>query len=145
METSIKPVRISGQLFWSRWMGEFNTEYAPENKRYECVIANISPKDAAALKTLGIKIKNSEKKPEQGNYIVAKSLYLFNPVDEEGNGITTPVKDFGNGTECIALISSYKHKLSAAHGNAPSIKKLIVTKVKAYVPKVEEEEEEFAL
>ena len=141
METSIKPVRIVGQLFWSRWMGEFNTAFNEDNDRYECTVCNISDKDAAALKTLGIKIKNKE---AQGNYIVAKSKYLFNPVDDEGNIVATPVKDFGNGTECVALVQSYAHKLSAKHGNAPTIKKLIVTKVKDYVPK-EEEEEEFAL
>lgn len=142
METSIKPVRISGQLFWSRWMGEFNTAFDEENNRYECTICNISDKDAAELKkTLGIKIKNKE---SQGNFIIAKSKFLFNPVDADGNIITTPVKDFGNGTECVAIVQSYAHKLSSKHGNAPTIKKLIVTNIKAYVPKVEEEEE-FAL
>ena len=141
METSIKPVRISGELFWSRFMGEFNTHFNEDNNRYECTIGNISDKDVKALQSLGIKVKNKE---AQGNYIVAKSKYLFNPVDDEGNIVSTPVKDFGNGTECVALVQSYAHKLSAKHGNAPTIKKLIVTNVKAYVPKVEEEEE-FAL
>lgn len=142
METSIKPVRITGQLYWSRWMGEFNPTFNEDNDRYECTICNISDKDVAALKTLGIKIKNKE---AQGNFILAKSKFLFNPVDEEGNIVATPVKDFGNGTECVALVQSYPHKLSAKHGNAPTIKKLIVTKVKAYVPKEAEEEEEFTL
>ncbi|RPJ55448.1 MAG: hypothetical protein EHM12_12200 [Dehalococcoidia bacterium] len=85
--------------------------------------------DAAveALKSLGVNVKN---KPEQGNYIVAKSKYTFDPVDEEGNKLDA--KQFGNGTEAIAIVSSYRHKLSAKFGAAPSIKKLIVTKVVKY-------------
>lgn len=138
METSIKPVRISGELFWSRFMGEFNTHFNEDNNRYECTIGNISDKDVKALQSLGIKVKNKE---AQGNYIVAKSKYLFNPVDEDGNPLTTEVKDIGNGSKCVALVTSYAHKLSAKYGNSPTIRKLLVTEILTYTPAEAEEED----
>ena len=142
MTTSIKPVRVQGQLFWSNWMGEFNTKFNEDNKKFECSIGMLSDAAAKALEDLNIKIK---KKPEQGNFIVGKSLYKFEPVDEEGNLVD--IKTIGNGTKCIALVSSYKHKMSAAHGYAPSIKKIIITELVTYNPDKElsEEEDEFIL
>ncbi len=94
--------------------------------------------DAACekLKELGINIKNKE---SMGNYIVAKSTYLFAPVDEEGNPVDIAM--MGNGTKCHAVVSSYRHKMSAKFGAAPSIKKLVVTELKVYVPEGSEEEE----
>ena len=138
METSIKPVRISGELFWSRFMGEFNTHFNEDNNRYECTIGNISDKDVKALQGLGIKIKNKE---AQGNFILAKSKFPFKLVDEEGNPITTEVKDIGNGSKCVALVTSYAHKLSAMHGKSPTIRKLIVSEILTYIPEDEEEED----
>lgn len=142
MTTSIKPVRVSGQLFWSNWMGEFNTKFNEDNKKFECSIGMLSDAAAKALEELNIKIK---KKPEQGNFIVAKSMYKFEPVDEEGNPVD--IKSIGNGTKCVALVSSYKHKMSAAHGYAPSIKKIIITELVKYNADKElsEEEDEYIL
>ena len=66
---------------------------------------------------------------------------MFNPVDEEGNPITTEVKDIGNGSKCVALVTSYAHKLSAKHGNSPTIRKLLVTDILTYTPAEAEEED----
>ena len=142
MTTSIKPVRVSGQLFWSNWMGEFNTKFNEDNKKFECSLGMLSDAAATALEDLNIKIKN---KPEQGKFIVGKSMYKFEPVDEEGNPVD--IKTIGNGTKCVALVSSYKHKMSAAHGYAPSIKKIIITELVKYNSDKElsEEEDEYIL
>ena len=142
MTTSIKPVRVSGQLFWSNWMGEFNTKFNEDNKKFECSIGMLSDAAATALEDLNIKIKN---KPEQGKFIVGKSMYKFEPVDEEGNPVD--IKSIGNGTKCVALVSSYKHKMSGQHGYAPSIKKIIITELVKYNSDKElsEEEDEYIL
>ncbi len=124
----LKPVKVVGELFWSKWMNEFNTKFNEENKKYECTIGMLSDAAAEALKGLGIKIKEKE---GMGKYIVGKSLYVFEPVDKDGNKVD--VEALGNGSKTIALITSYRHKMSAMHGAAPSIKKLIVTEVKTYV------------
>lgn len=136
----MKPVKIGGELFWSNWMHQFNTKFNEDNKKYECTIGNLSDKAAEALKELGIQIKE---KDTMGKYIVGKSLYVFEPVDEDGKPID--ISKIGNGTKATALVSSYRHKMSAKYGAAPSIKKLIVTELKVYEPPSEEPEEDDVL
>ena len=131
----MKPVKIGGELFWSNWMENFNTKFNEDNKKYECTIGNISDKAAEALKELGIQIKE---KDTMGKYIVGKSLYKFEPVDEKGNKVE--IAKIGNGTKVTALVSSYRHKMSAKYGAAPSIKMLVVTELKEYAPEPREEE-----
>jgi len=132
----LKPVKINGELFWSKWMAEFNTAFNSDNDRYECTIGNISDDDAAKLTGLGIKVKHKE---SQGNFIVAKSKYLFNPTDDSMKEVN--VADLGNGSKCVAVISAYTHRMSAKHGNAPTVKKLMITEVKTYVPPTQEDDE----
>lgn len=136
METQ-KPVKIAGELFWANWMHNFNTRFNEDNKKYEATIGNLSDKAAESLKELGIQIKE---KDTMGKYIVGKSLYVFEPVDEDGKPID--ISKIGNGTKVTALVSSYRHKMSAKYGAAPSIKKLIVTELKEYNPSGSDEPKE---
>lgn len=136
----LKPVKINGELFWSKWMVEFNTAFNTDNDRYECTIGNISDDDAAKLTGLGIKVKH---KDAMGNFIVAKSKYLFNPTDDTMKEVD--VKALGNGSKCVAVLTAYTHRMSAKHGNAPTIKKLMVTEVVTYTPPVTVEEDDDAL
>jgi hypothetical protein len=133
----MKPVKIGGELFWSNWMHNFNTKFNEDNKKYECTIGNLSDKAAEALKELGIQIKE---KDTMGKYIVGKSLYKFEPVDNDGNKVD--IERIGNGTKVTALVSSYRHKMSAKYGAAPSIKMLIVTELKEYNPEPKDSEED---
>jgi len=127
-------VTINGELFWSKWMNTFNTKFNDANTKYECTIGNISDNDAAKLVGLGIKIKN---KPEMGNYIVGKSQYVFTPFDKAGKAVS--IEEIGNGTKVVAVVSSYTHRMSDKHGNAPSIAKITVNDLVTYVPTVEAE------
>ena len=129
MSADLKPVKINGELFWSKWMTEFNTAFNTDNDRYECTIGNISDDDAAKLTGLGIKVKH---KDAMGNFIVAKSKYLFNPTDDTMKEVD--VKALGNGSKCVAVIAGYTHRASAKYGNSPTIKKLMVTEVVTYTP-----------
>ena len=122
-----KPVKVSGQLFWANWMKEFNTKFNEENQKYEATVGMLSDAACEALKGLGIVIKN---KPDMGNYIVGKSKFLFEPVDTEGNPVD--ISKIGNGTKVTALVGSYRHKMSAKFGAAPSISKIIVTDLVVY-------------
>lgn len=130
MQDTQKPVKVQGKLYWNQYMTEFNTHFNADNNKYECTLGNLSDAAVEALKGLGVNVKNNPNKPEQGNYIVAKSKFSFDPVDEDGNPMDA--KQFGNGTEAQAVISSYRHKLSAKFGASPSIKKLIITKLVKY-------------
>ncbi len=133
--SDLKPVKISGELFWNKWMAEFNKAFNDDNDRYECTIGMLSEGDVAKLTKLGIRVKY---KDAMGNYIVGKSKYLFGPVDEQGKPV--PVEALGNGSKCEAIVGSYAHKASAKYGNSPSIQKLKVIEIKTYVPDAVEEE-----
>lgn len=139
MSSDNKPVRVAGELFWANWMAEFNTKFNEDNTKYECTLGMLSDKACEALEELGIKIKN---KDTMGKFIVGKSKFVFEPVDEDGNPVD--IKKIGNGTKVVALVSSYRHKMSAKFGSAPSIQKLIVTELKTYNPEgaVKEETED---
>jgi hypothetical protein len=132
-----KPVKIVGELFWSNWMNNFNKKFNEANDKYECTIGNLSSGDVEKLESLGIKIKT---KDNMGNYIVGKSKFLFEPVDEAGNKVE--IDTIGNGTKVVALVSSYRHRMSAKFGAAPSVKKLIVTELKTYVPSTAPDDDE---
>ena len=58
--SDLKAVKINGELFWSKWMAEFNKAFNTDNDRYECTIGNISDDDAAKLTGLGIKVKHKD-------------------------------------------------------------------------------------
>lgn len=135
--SSIKPVKVACELFWSNWMSNFNTKFNEDNDKYECTIGNLSDKAADSLEELGIKIKE---KDNMGKYVVGKSKYVFEPVDKEGNKVD--VASIGNGTKAIALVSSYRHKMSSKFGAAPSIQKLIITELVTYNPEGGADEEE---
>jgi hypothetical protein len=124
-----KQVTIKGELFWTRDMNNFNTKFNPDNTKYQCTIGNISDADAKKLEGLGIKIKH---KDTQGNFIVGKSNYLFTPFDTKGKPVE--IDSLGNGSKVTAEVTSYEHRMTAAHGMAPSIKKLIVNEVVTYNP-----------
>jgi len=132
-----KPVKVSGQIFWANWMKEFNTKFNEDNTKYECTLGMLSDKACEALKELGIVIKN---KDTMGNYIVGKSKFLFTPMDSEGNAID--VSKLGNGTKVTALVGSYRHKMSAKFGAAPSIGKIMVTELVTYSAESADEEDD---
>jgi len=132
-----KPVKVSGQIFWANWMKEFNTKFNEDNTKYECTLGMLSDKACEALKELGIVIKN---KDTMGNYIVGKSKFLFTPMDSEGNAID--ISKLGNGTKVTALVGSYRHKMSAKFGAAPSIGKIMVTELVTYSAESADEEDD---
>jgi len=132
-----KPVKVSGQIFWANWMKEFNTKFNEDNTKYECTLGMLSDKACEALKEQGIVIKN---KDTMGNYIVGKSKFLFTPMDDEGNDID--IGKIGNGTKVTALVGSYRHKMSAKFGAAPSISKIIVTDLVVYGADAEDGEDD---
>ena len=134
-----KPVKIAGQIFWANWMKEFNTKFNEDNTKYECTLGMLSDKACEALKEQGIVIKN---KDTMGNYIVGKSQLkeTLQPVDTDGNAVD--ISKIGNGTKVTALVGSYRHKMSAKFGSAPSISKIIVTDLVVYGAGAEDGEDD---
>lgn len=138
--SDLKPVRIQGEIFFAYDMYNLNTKFDPDNKKYQCTLGNLSDAACEALVEMGIKIKQ---KDLCGKHITGKSLYQFELYDQQGNKI--PTERVGNGTKVVALVSSYRHKMSSKYGASPSIKKLIVTELKEYNPERAVEEEDLVL
>lgn len=136
MNEMAKPVKVAGELFWSKWMEEYNTHFNADNKKYEVTIGKLSNQAAQALTALGIHVKSSD---VMGTYIVGKSQFLFDPTDTEGLPVS-PSK-IGNGSKCTAYVGAYAHKLSGKHGLAPSVSRVVVTNLVEYVPEVSTEDE----
>ena len=124
---SMKPVKVAGELYWSNWMKEYNKKFNEANDKYECTLGQLSDAACAKLEELGIKLKD---KDTMGKYIVGKSKFVFEPVDEQGNAVD--IGQIGNGTKVTALVGSYRHKMSSKFGAAPSISKIIVTDLVVY-------------
>ena len=76
--SDLKPVKISGELFWTKWMAEFNKAFNEDNSKYECTIGMLSDEDVAKLTGLGIRVKY---KDAMGNYIVCL-LYTSDAADD---------------------------------------------------------------
>jgi hypothetical protein len=139
--SDLKPIKIKGVLYFTKDMSVPPTFFDPENTRFQCTIGNISEAAAAALKEVDIRVKQHEEKG--GNYIQSKSKFVFDGFDLEGNKIEAT--KIGSGTEVEALITPFRHKLSAKHGASPTVKRLIITKLVEYDPKAAVRDESEAL
>lgn len=138
--SDLKPVKVKAEVFFAKDAYIINTRFDEDNKKYQLTLGNLSEAACDALQNMGIKIKNKE---IPGKHITGKSLYTFEFYTEDGEKI--PAERIGNGTEVVALVTAYNHKLSKVHGAAPSIKKIIVTKLKEYNPERATEEEDLIL
>lgn len=138
--SDLKPVKVKAEVFFAKDAYVLNKRFDEDNNKFQLCLGNLSEAAADALSSMGIKIKNKE---IPGKHITGKSLYAFKFQDEEGNEI--PAERIGNGTEVVALVTAYNHKLSKMHGAAPSIKKVIVTNLKEYNPERATEEDDVVL
>ena len=78
---------------------------------------------------MGIEIKSSDSKAEQGNYITCKSK---NEIHYQGpDGDMTGVL-VGNGSKVKAVISYYDWEFKGKKGRSPGLKKLVITKLEVY-------------
>jgi len=118
---SMNQVKVVGKLFWAKHMETPNREFNADNNRFEICIGGLSDSIASRLTSeLGVKVKEkADDKYGRGKYIIVKSNYTIKAADEN-NRIVSPDL-IGNGTVAEATISSYTHKMSAMHGNAPSL------------------------
>jgi len=114
-------VKLVGKLFWAKHMNTPNTEFNPAETRYEICIGDLSDTLVARLKNeLNVKVKErADDKYGRGKFIVIKTKYVIKAVDEDGNEIKP--EDIGNGTVAELTVSSYSHKMTAMHGNAPTL------------------------
>ncbi|MFZ9210925.1 MAG: hypothetical protein ACO22M_00530 [Candidatus Nanopelagicaceae bacterium] len=143
-------VKVVGKLFWAKHMSEPNRQFNETNNKYEICIGDLSDAIVQRLTNeLGIKVKEkADDSYGRGKYVIAKSNYVIQAVDQHGSKVDPSA--IGNGTLAECTISSYSHKLSALHGNGVSILHSAASpalKIKTLVspPVVEEQEAEVSL
>ena len=149
-------VKLVGKLFWAKHMTQPNTEFNPAEARYEICIGDLSDSLVARLKNeLNVKVKQkAEDKYGRGKYIIVKTKYPIKAVDVSGKEVDPA--DIGNGTVAELTVSSYEHRMTPMHGNAPSlmhssknpaiyIKELVAPPVAEEKAEAQEEEEERVL
>lgn len=114
-------VKLVGKLFWAKHMDTPNTEFNPAEVRNEICIGGLSDSLAARLKDeLNVKVKErTDDKYNRGKYIIIKTKYVIKAVDADGKEVAPSA--IGNGTIAELTVSSYAHKMTAMHGNAPSL------------------------
>lgn len=114
-------VKLVGKLFWAKHMEEPNTEFNPAETRYEICVGGLSDSLVARLKDeLNVKVKErTDDKYNRGKYIIVKTKYAIKAVDADGNAVAP--SSIGNGSLAELTVSSYSHKMTAMHGNAPSL------------------------
>lgn len=140
-------VKLVGKLFWAKHMNTPNTEFNPAETRYEICIGGLSDTLVERLKNeLNVKVKErTDDKYGRGKFIVIKSKYVIRAVDADGKPINP--EEIGNGTTAELSVGSYAHKMTAMHGNAPTLMQSekyagITIKELVAIPSAEEQSEE---
>ncbi len=132
----MKPVKISGEIFYAHDMVQFN-QYTESQQKYVAQIGNLSEQAAQKLRELGIYVGQHDVK---GLNVSCKSKHVHKPVDENGKDIDPKI--IGNGSKCIALIKPYEWSFGKKTGVGASLVRLIVTDLKEYVPSTNKQEED---
>ena len=114
-------VKLVGKLFWAKHMDTPNVEFNPAEVRNEICIGGLSDTLVARLKDeLNVKVKEkADDKYGRGKYIIIRTKYVIKAVDADGGEVVPSA--IGNGTVAELTISSYVHKMTPMHGNAPSL------------------------
>jgi len=120
------PVKLKADVFWANF-----DKLNEKSQRYQVDLCNLSDDAVAALEALGLTIKSSPDKPEQGRYITCKSVNPMRPQDPSGNHITALV---ANKSKATAMINAYQWNFMGKKGLSPSLMKIVITDLKEYNP-----------
>lgn len=121
-------VKIKADVMWA-YLNRMNDM----SERYQVDLCNLSDAAVKALEGMGISVGQKEGK---GYYITCKSKNPIRAYDTDGMVIDGDT--VGNGSEAIALISSYSWSFKNKEGVSPSLQKLVISKLEVYGGDVEE-------
>lgn len=117
-------LKLKCDIYWAQL-----TRKNEMSDAYQVTLCNLSDKAVAALEDMGISVLSNENKPEQGKYISCKSQRPIKAFDSDGVEI---IKDIGNGSKAICLISAYNWSYKNKKGVSPSLAKLVITDLVEY-------------
>lgn len=121
-------VKIKADIMWA-YLNKMNDM----SERYQVDLCNLSDAAVKGLEGMGISVNQKEGK---GYYITCKSKNPIRAFDTDGMPIDGDT--VGNGSEAIALISSYSWSFKNKEGVSPSLQKLVISKLEVYGGDVEE-------
>ena len=117
-----KAIKIKADIMWA-----FLDKVNDMSGKYQIDLCNLSPAAVGALEDMGLSVNSKEGK---GFFITCKSTNPIRAYDEAGKELTGVA--VGNGSEAIAVISTYEWKFKNKEGVSPSLRKLNVTKLEVY-------------
>lgn len=117
-----KAVKIKADIMWA-----FLDTVNEMSGTYQVDLCNLSPAAVGALEDMGVTVRSKEGK---GFFITCKSRNPIRAYDDEGEQIDGVA--VGNGSEAVALVSTYEWKWKGKQGISPSLKKLSITKLEVY-------------
>lgn len=134
----VKPVKVEATVMWA-----FLNKVNDMSGKYQVDLCDLDDKAVSDLQSIGIEVKFNPEKEEKGRYITCKSKnYPIPAVDVHGKDIDVAV---ANGSKAKALVGAYEWKFKGKTGVSPSIKKMVITELREFIPSDDEEMEEETL
>jgi len=115
-------VKIKADIMWA-----FLESKNEMSDKYQVDLCNLSPAAVGALEDMGLNVNSKEGK---GFYITCKSQNPIRAYDANGDQLEGVM--IGNGSEAIAVVSSYDWKFKNKEGKSPSLRNLKITKLEVY-------------
>lgn len=137
-------VKVKCNLYWA-----FTDRVNESSEKFQVDLCNLSDAAVKALESMGLEVRSKENAPEKGMFITCKSKLPIKSYDMDGEQLTgfrqsedgepsPQAIQIGNGSEAIALVSTYEWSYKNKAGVSPSLKKLVVTNLLKYEDSVED-------
>lgn len=127
-DSSIKPIKIAGELFYAKDMCEFN-QYTEDSQRYIVQLGKLSAAAVEKLEDLGMVVGEHA---DKGRFVTCKSKFVIKPTDEDGDEIDPRI--IGNGSKAMVVFTPYSWSFGKKKGIGASPKRVVVTELIKYTP-----------
>ena len=129
-------IKITGEVFFASDMVKFN-QFTEASGKYVAQLGQLSDKDVAALRDVGIPVGNNDTK---GLHINCKSKHKQKAFNEFGDEIDPMT--IGNGSKFTAVVRPYEWSFGKKKGISASLLKLTITELKVYEPAASNDEDD---
>jgi hypothetical protein len=140
-DSSIKPIKIAGELFYAKDMCEFN-QYTEDSQKYVVQLGKLSAAAVEKLEDIGITVGTHE---DKGRFVTCKSKFVIKATDEDDNEIDP--RTIANGSKAMVVLSPYQWKFGKKSGTGASPKRVVVTEYIKYTPtaSIDSEDDDYVL
>lgn len=117
-------IKIRADIMWA-----FLDKPNDMSGKYQVDLCNLSDSAVKGLEELGLEVKF---KDDKGSYITCKSQRPMFAYDDGGSQLEGKV--VGNGSKAACLVSTYDWSFKGKKGKGATLKKLVITELKEYIP-----------